>query len=74
MYLGISKAIYSLTYDTIDVLLNFKNISPFLTSLTITMTVPRKWRYINLNISGTKQVFRIKKAYFMFLKGHLTDY
>ena len=59
-------------YDTIDVLLNFKNISP-LTSSTITMTGPRKWKYINLNISGMKQVSRIKKAYFMLLKGHLTD-
>ena len=50
-------------YDTIDVLLNLKNISPF-TSSTITMTGPREWTYINLNISGTKQVSRIKKIIF----------
>ena len=38
------------------------------------MTGPRKWKYINLNISGTKQNSQIKKTYFTFLKGHLTDY
>ena len=37
------------------------------------MTGPRKWKYIKLNISGTKQNSRIKKAYFIFLKGFLTD-
>ena len=50
-------------YDSIDVLLYFKNIFP-LTSSTITITEPRKWKYINLNISGMKQVSRIKKSIF----------
>ena len=49
--------------DTIDVLLNFKNISSLISS-TITLTGPRKWKYINLNISGTKQDLRIKKSIF----------
>ena len=51
--------ILSHAYGTIDVVLNFKNISP-LTSSTITMTGPRKWKHINLNISGTKQILGIK--------------
>ena len=55
-------------YDTIDVLLNFKNISP-LTSSTITMTGLKKWKYVNLNISGAKQVLRIKKHNSYFWKG-----
>ena len=49
-------------YDFIDVLLNFKNTSR-LTSPRITMTGPREWKYINLNISGTKQIFRIKNKH-----------
>ena len=63
------------TYDVIDVLLNFKIILTFsLTSSTITMSGPRKWKYTNLNISGTMKYLQIKKAYFIFLKGHLTEY
>ena len=59
---------------TIDALINFKIICA-LTFSTITMTRPRKWKYINLSISGRKQDMRIeKKAYFILLKGHLTDY
>ena len=59
--------------DTVDALINFEIISP-LTSSTITITGSRKWKYINLGMSRTKQAWRIKKAYFIFLKGHLADY
>ena len=53
------------TYDVIDVLLNFKIILTFsLTSSTITMSGPRKWKYTNLNISGTMQYLQIKKSIF----------
>ena len=52
-------------YDVIDVLLNFKIILTFsLTSSTITMSGPRKWKYTNLNISGIMQYLQIKKSIF----------
>ena len=57
-------------YDTIDVRLNFKNISP-LTSSTITWIYKFKFKFEYIrNEAG----FANKKAYFIFLNGYLTDY
>ena len=55
-------------YDTTDVGLNFKNISP-LTSSTITWIYKFKFEYIR-----NEACFANKKTYFIFLNGHLLDY